>query len=117
MSRSHSLISVPIVERLLTFVNSFSLPFPSFAFTFAAALRLNILDLITMALMGAIGLGVYFADPAPTRNFPIYNNNSEVVYPEFAYPVSSVLSLPFKSNVSFSVCAGRAAEDNNVDSW
>lgn len=50
-------------------------------------IKLNILDLITMALMGAIGLGVYFADPAPTRNFPIYNNNSEVVYPEFAYPL------------------------------
>ena len=44
--------------------------------------RLHLLDLITMAAMGAIGLGVYEADPAPTRNFPIYNNNSEVVYPQ-----------------------------------
>lgn len=44
--------------------------------------RLHLLDLITMAAMGAIGLGVYEADPAPTRNFPIFNNNSEVVYPQ-----------------------------------
>lgn len=36
-----------------------------------------------MAAMGAIGLGVYEANPAPTRNFPIFNNNSEVVYPEY----------------------------------
>lgn len=34
-----------------------------------------------MAAMGAIALGVYFAGPAPTRSFPILNNNSELVYP------------------------------------
>lgn len=34
-------------------------------------LRLNILDLLTMAAMGAIGLGVYEADPAPRRHFPV----------------------------------------------
>lgn len=33
--------------------------------------RLNILDLLTMAAMGAIGLGVYEADPAPRRHFPV----------------------------------------------
>ncbi|KAI5454401.1 hypothetical protein NCC49_004454 [Naganishia albida] len=56
------------------------------SFKFGSWLKLHILDLITMAAMGAIGLGVYEANPAPTRNFPIFNNNSEVVYPEFAYP-------------------------------
>ncbi|KAF3907455.1 hypothetical protein ABW21_db0208743 [Orbilia brochopaga] len=40
-----------------------------------------------MAAMGAIGLGVYEAPPAPTRNFPIYFNNGEIVYPEMAYPL------------------------------
>ncbi|EPS43780.1 hypothetical protein H072_2216 [Dactylellina haptotyla CBS 200.50] len=45
------------------------------------------LDILTMAAMGAIGLGVYMAPPAPTRSFPVYFSNGEVVYPEFAYPL------------------------------
>ena len=53
--------------------------------------RLNLVDLLTMAAMGAIGLGVYEAKPAPTRNFPIAVPGSgygtaaglgEVVYPQ-----------------------------------
>jgi len=40
-----------------------------------------------MAAMGAIGLGVYMAPPAPTRSFPVYFNNGEIVYPQFAYPL------------------------------
>jgi len=40
-----------------------------------------------MALMGAIGLGVYFASPAPNRSFPVYFQDGEVVYPQFAYPL------------------------------
>lgn len=51
--------------------------------------RLHLLDLVTMAAMGAIGLGVYEANPAPTRNFPIFNNNSEVVYPEYVLGFAS----------------------------
>ncbi|KAF3925129.1 hypothetical protein ABW20_dc0100733 [Dactylellina cionopaga] len=45
------------------------------------------LDLLTMALMGAVGLGVYMAPPAPTRSFPVYFSNGEIVYPEMAYPL------------------------------
>jgi len=45
------------------------------------------LDLLTMVLMGAVGLGVYMAPPAPTRNFPVYFRDGEVVYPEIAYPL------------------------------
>lgn len=37
--------------------------------------------------MGAIGLGVYEADPAPTRSFPVYFRDGEIVYPQFAYPL------------------------------
>jgi membrane-associated phospholipid phosphatase len=40
-----------------------------------------------MAIMGAIGLGVYMARPAPTRNFPVTFKDGEIVYPEFAYPL------------------------------
>jgi diacylglycerol diphosphate phosphatase/phosphatidate phosphatase len=40
-----------------------------------------------MAIMGAIGLGVYMADPAPSRSFPVIFNDGEIVYPEFAYPL------------------------------
>lgn len=40
-----------------------------------------------MAAMGAVGLGVYNADPAPSRSFPIRFSDGEIVYPEFAYPL------------------------------
>lgn len=38
--------------------------------TFGAWIKATALDIVTMAVMGAIGLGVYFADPAPSRSFP-----------------------------------------------
>lgn len=56
-------------------------------FHFSTWFRLHGVDLITMALMGALGLGVYKAPPAPTRSFPIYFSGGQVVYPEFAYPL------------------------------
>ncbi|KAF1837027.1 hypothetical protein BDW02DRAFT_187689 [Decorospora gaudefroyi] len=40
-----------------------------------------------MAVMGAIGLGVYMTDPAPSRSFPIVFQDGEIVYPQFAYPM------------------------------
>jgi len=40
-----------------------------------------------MAAMGALGLGIYMADPAPSRSFPITFRDGEIVYPEFAYPL------------------------------
>lgn len=45
------------------------------------------LDIVTMVIMGVIGLGVYEAHPAPTRSFPVLFSDGEVVYPEFAYPL------------------------------
>jgi len=56
-------------------------------FRLALWFRLHGIDLLTMALMGAIGLGVYFASPAPSRSFPIFFQDGEVVYPQFAYPL------------------------------
>lgn len=38
--------------------------------TFGQWLKRTWLDIVTMAIMGAIGLGVYMADPAPSRSFP-----------------------------------------------
>jgi diacylglycerol diphosphate phosphatase/phosphatidate phosphatase len=38
--------------------------------TFGQWLKATWLDILTMAIMGAIGLGVYMADPAPSRSFP-----------------------------------------------
>ena len=38
--------------------------------TFGSWIKATALDIVTMAVMGAIGLGVYFADPAPSRSFP-----------------------------------------------
>ncbi|EWC43428.1 hypothetical protein DRE_07614 [Drechslerella stenobrocha 248] len=55
--------------------------------TFGSWIRTIWLDILTMAALGAIGLGVYAAPPAPTRNFPVYFANGEIVYPEVAYPM------------------------------
>jgi diacylglycerol diphosphate phosphatase/phosphatidate phosphatase len=55
--------------------------------TFGQWLKATWLDIVTMAIMGAIGLGVYMADPAPSRSFPVIFQDGEIVYPEFAYPL------------------------------
>lgn len=71
--------------------------------TFGSWIKATALDIVTMAVMGAIGLGVYFADPAPSRSFPgksvtenvielmliesVTFGDGEIVYPEFAYPL------------------------------
>ncbi|KAK0385431.1 hypothetical protein NLU13_7907 [Sarocladium strictum] len=55
--------------------------------TFGQWIKHTALDLITMAVLGAIGLGVYFADPAPSRSFAITFSDGEIVYPNFAYPL------------------------------
>lgn len=55
--------------------------------TFGAWIKATALDLVTMVILGAIGLGVYFADPAPSRSFPVTFRDGEIVYPEFAYPL------------------------------
>ncbi|WVQ85803.1 hypothetical protein IAT38_007971 [Cryptococcus sp. DSM 104549] len=56
-------------------------------FSLVRWIRLHLVDLITMAAMGAIGLGVYEANPAPTRSFPVFNVDGSIAYPEFAYPL------------------------------
>ncbi|KIW31010.1 uncharacterized protein PV07_02695 [Cladophialophora immunda] len=55
--------------------------------SFGQWLKFTWLDLLTMAAMGAIGLGVYEAKPAPSRSFPVTFSDGEIVYPEFAYPL------------------------------
>jgi len=55
--------------------------------TFGEWLRGTWFDIVWMAAMGAVGLGVYMAPPAPTRSFPVQFVDGEVVYPEFAYPM------------------------------
>ncbi|KAH7108055.1 acid phosphatase/Vanadium-dependent haloperoxidase [Auriculariales sp. MPI-PUGE-AT-0066] len=56
-------------------------------FSFFSWLKLNVVDLVTMALMGALGLGLYLSPPAPSRSFAVNNPSGDVVYPQFAYPV------------------------------
>ncbi|OTB01696.1 hypothetical protein M426DRAFT_74994 [Hypoxylon sp. CI-4A] len=55
--------------------------------SFGQWLKVTWIDIITMICMGAIGLGVYEAHPAPTRSFAVTFSDGEVVYPEFAYPL------------------------------
>ncbi|KAK4163818.1 phosphatidic acid phosphatase type 2/haloperoxidase [Cladorrhinum sp. PSN259] len=45
------------------------------------------LDLLTMVVLGAVGLGVYYAPPAPSRSFAVTFADGEIVYPQFAYPL------------------------------
>ncbi|KZV88427.1 acid phosphatase/Vanadium-dependent haloperoxidase [Exidia glandulosa HHB12029] len=56
-------------------------------FSLMGWLKLNAVDLVTMALMGALGLGIYEAPPAPSRSFPVNSIDGNIVYPEFAYPL------------------------------
>ncbi|RMY91241.1 hypothetical protein D0862_09763 [Hortaea werneckii] len=44
-------------------------------------------DLLTMIIVGAVGLGAYWAPPAPSRSFPIHYQDGTIVFPEFAYPL------------------------------
>ncbi|KAK4208125.1 phosphatidic acid phosphatase type 2/haloperoxidase [Rhypophila decipiens] len=56
--------------------------------TFGQWLKVTWLDILTMAVLGAVGLGVYMAKPAPTRSFAVTDPfNGEGVYPQFAYPL------------------------------
>ncbi|CAL3969798.1 hypothetical protein PZA11_007626 [Diplocarpon coronariae] len=55
--------------------------------TFGQWLKVTWLDILTMAAMGMVGLGVYTAHPAPSRSFPVYFQDGEIVYPQFAYPL------------------------------
>lgn len=55
--------------------------------SFGQWLKVTWLDILTMAIMGALGLGIYMANPAPTRSFAVTFSDGEVVYPEFAYPM------------------------------
>ncbi|KAI1001537.1 hypothetical protein K3495_g6667 [Podosphaera aphanis] len=55
--------------------------------TFSQWIKVTWLDIITMLCMGVIGLGIYFARPAPSRLFPVYFQNGEIVYPQFGYPL------------------------------
>src|SRR5579859_7118011 len=42
-------------------------------------------DVLVMACMGGIALGVHLAPPAPSRTFPIIFKDGEIVMPQFAY--------------------------------
>ncbi|KAK0638524.1 phosphatidic acid phosphatase type 2/haloperoxidase [Cercophora newfieldiana] len=55
--------------------------------SFGQWLKATWLDIFTMIVLGAIGLGVYFAKPAPTRSFPVTFSDGEVVWPSVAYPL------------------------------
>ncbi|KAJ9638301.1 hypothetical protein H2201_008583 [Coniosporium apollinis] len=59
-------------------------------------------DLLTMAVLGTLALVIWHLKPAAHRLFPVYFENGEVVYPQYAYPLrkeiiptwlSAVLSL------------------------
>ncbi|CAK4030018.1 acid phosphatase Vanadium-dependent haloperoxidase [Lecanosticta acicola] len=55
--------------------------------TFGQWLKATLFDILTMIAMGAVGLDIYEAPPAPSRSFPIYYPDGDLVYPEFAYPL------------------------------
>jgi diacylglycerol diphosphate phosphatase / phosphatidate phosphatase len=54
--------------------------------TFRIYVRTFWMDFLLMALLGGLGLGVYFLRPAPDRVFPIYFRNGEIANAELTYP-------------------------------
>ncbi|KAI1323725.1 acid phosphatase/Vanadium-dependent haloperoxidase [Xylariaceae sp. FL0255] len=55
--------------------------------SFGQWLKVTWKDIVTFIIMGALGLGIYEAHPAPTRSFAVTFSDGEIVYPEFAYPL------------------------------
>lgn len=55
-------------------------------FRFGSWFRLHIIDILTLAAMGAIAMGVHYAAPAPHRSFPVYNLDRSIAWPRYAYP-------------------------------
>ncbi|KAF9647280.1 acid phosphatase/Vanadium-dependent haloperoxidase [Thelephora ganbajun] len=55
-----------------------------------------------MVLMGAIGLGAYYAPLAPNRSFPVFHPDGSIVYPEYAYPIrKEVVPIWLSAFISF----------------
>jgi diacylglycerol diphosphate phosphatase / phosphatidate phosphatase len=67
-----------------------------------------------MVILGAIGLGVYKAPPAPSRSFPVYFQDGEIVYPQFAYPLRHEI-VPIWASALMSAVSGPSAEQFNRD--
>jgi len=83
--------------------------------TFGQWVKGTWLDILTMVILGAIGLGIYEAPPAPSRSFPITFIDGEIVYPQFGYPLrneiipiwASALMSFFIPFAVFLICAIR----------
>lgn len=83
--------------------------------TFGQWVKGTWLDIVTMVILGAIGLGIYMAPPAPSRSFPITFIDGEIVYPQFGYPLrneiipiwASALMSFFIPFAVFLICAIR----------
>ena len=71
-------------------------------FVFSRWFRLHAVDLLTMAAMGAIGLGVYEAHPGPTRSLPVQQVDGTITYPEFGYPLrKNIIPIYLAALLSF----------------
>jgi len=56
-------------------------------FSVGSWIKLHALDILTLAAMGALALGIYWAGPAPSRSFPLYNLDGSIMDPSIAWPV------------------------------
>ncbi|KAL2128912.1 hypothetical protein VTI74DRAFT_8490 [Chaetomium olivicolor] len=63
-------------------------------------IKLSWKDILTMAILGALALGIYQTPYAATRNFPItFTQSGDIVYPQFAYPNRGWIISPSLSGV------------------
>jgi diacylglycerol diphosphate phosphatase/phosphatidate phosphatase len=85
--------------------------------TFGQWIKATALDIVTMAVMGAIGLGVYMADPAPSRSFPITFSDGEIVYPEFAYPLRNEVCIRLGLLIVYQLISSRSFPSGLLLSW
>lgn len=85
--------------------------------TFGQWIKATALDIVTMAVMGAIGLGVYMADPAPSRSFPVTFSDGEIVYTEFAYPLRNEVSSHLTPHTGRTLTCLRSSPSGRPLSW
>ncbi|TFK25294.1 prenyl diphosphate phosphatase [Coprinopsis marcescibilis] len=92
-------------------------------FRFGSWLRLHGFDILTMAAMGAVALGLHFAGPAASRRpFGVFNLDGSIMHPDLGYPLrDSIIPLYGAVLISFFVpwlfIALFQIKRKSVDDW
>ncbi|KAH6919053.1 prenyl diphosphate phosphatase [Coprinopsis sp. MPI-PUGE-AT-0042] len=73
-------------------------------FRLGSWLRLHGVDIITMACLGAIALGIYQAGPAPSRSFAVFNTDGSIMDPSISWPeLKEIIPIWLAAFLAFSI--------------